>query len=424
MDHAKHLTPPPPLPNRLSYHARWRRLGLTLEGLRSTIHSVTHSAPSPQRVEVHVKATLACHAALVTGKSTENGGGGVGKTKQGKTTSGGEGKGTPLLAVETTYVVYGSGDVRVQVAAASLYGAKQRQSPLHLPRLGLALQLPKAFSEATWLGLGPHECYADRKSGARVGVHAAAVEELHTPYVVPSMLRVLGWGGLLVVCMASRGCVCVCVLGTIITRARLIRRRPTALGKPTNQPTHVHSPGENGGRADVRWAALRDPSTGAGLLLRAANGPIPAEQVAEAEAEAAALAPDAGQSPLPGRFHFNAGMHSVAELERASHTNGLPEWEDGECVCLFVCLHACMPPHQLNPLPSTTTRQHEQPPPYTFTSTTCTWASAGTTPGSPTSSTRSTSSPPLAPGGLRCACPPWRRGRRRMPRRCGHWRIR
>ena len=95
------------------------------------------------------------------------------------------------MEVHTTYVVYGSGDLRIQLQAASLYGVQHRTQPLHLPRVGLALQLPRAFSQATWLGLGPHECYADRKTGARLGVHSAAVPDLYTPYVVPSAWVVL-----------------------------------------------------------------------------------------------------------------------------------------------------------------------------------------------------------------------------------------
>ena len=47
--------------NRLSYHARWRRLGLTLDGLRTNVHSVTASAPSPQRVEIQVNACIKMH---------------------------------------------------------------------------------------------------------------------------------------------------------------------------------------------------------------------------------------------------------------------------------------------------------------------------------------------------------------------------
>jgi hypothetical protein len=171
-----HQTPHPQNQQRLSYHARWRRLGLTLDGLRTTVHSVTHSTPSPQRVEVQVRSTVSCHPTASTSSTTSKK-----KQRAGK----GE-EGTPLLEVITTYVIYGSGDLRVRLAVASLYGPKQRQTPLHLPRMGLALSLPKSLSEASWLGLGPHECYADRKAGAWLGVHSAGVEEMYTPYVVPS----------------------------------------------------------------------------------------------------------------------------------------------------------------------------------------------------------------------------------------------
>jgi len=158
-----------------------------MDGLRTTVQSVTASAPSPQRVEIQVHAIVACHPRKGSGS------GKGGKKGQRAERLARAGAGTPLLEVHTTYVVYGSGDVRVKVSAASLYGPKHRQAPLHLPRLGLALALPKAFSEATWLGLGPHENYADRKAGARLGVHAATVEELHTPYVVPSAWGAWWW---------------------------------------------------------------------------------------------------------------------------------------------------------------------------------------------------------------------------------------
>lgn len=215
--------------HRLSYHARWRRLGLTLEGLRTTVHSVTPSAPSPQRVEIQagggggwvvgpgcmhpqavgtkskkgirladttsttntkhtpqVHATVSCHPSASSRRKQGNKGHQQPPDKNKN--------GTPLLEVHTTFVIYGSGDLRIKLQASSLYGSKHRTHPLHLPRLGLALRVPKAFSQATWLGLGPHECYADRKTGARLGVHAATVEELYTPYVVPSAWAGVGVG--------------------------------------------------------------------------------------------------------------------------------------------------------------------------------------------------------------------------------------
>ena len=53
-----------------------------------------------------------------------------------------------------------------------------------LPRVGLQMQLPGAFSRATWYGRGPHESYWDRKTGARVGLYTARVADLHFPYVM------------------------------------------------------------------------------------------------------------------------------------------------------------------------------------------------------------------------------------------------
>jgi len=36
-----------------------------------------------------------------------------------------------------------------------------------------------------WYGLGPHECYVDRKESGRVGLWRGTVAEQHVPYVMP-----------------------------------------------------------------------------------------------------------------------------------------------------------------------------------------------------------------------------------------------
>ncbi|MEO3753143.1 glycoside hydrolase family 2 TIM barrel-domain containing protein [Streptomyces sp. B6B3] len=56
---------------------------------------------------------------------------------------------------------------------------------LVLPRLGVRLALPAAFDAVRWFGLGPGEAYPDSREAARVGLYAATVAELQTPYVVP-----------------------------------------------------------------------------------------------------------------------------------------------------------------------------------------------------------------------------------------------
>lgn len=58
------------------------------------------------------------------------------------------------------------------------------QKPLsEMPRLGMRMVLPAEYELMTWLGRGPHESYADRKTGALVGLYNATVWEQYHPYV-------------------------------------------------------------------------------------------------------------------------------------------------------------------------------------------------------------------------------------------------
>ena len=52
-----------------------------------------------------------------------------------------------------------------------------------LPRIGVSFPLPEGFTEISWWGNGPHECYPDRQSSAMVGVFSGQADEL--PYLVP-----------------------------------------------------------------------------------------------------------------------------------------------------------------------------------------------------------------------------------------------
>jgi beta-galactosidase len=54
-----------------------------------------------------------------------------------------------------------------------------------LPRVGVVLALPRAFAHVEWLGLGPHETYADRRASGRFGRFASRVVEQYVPYAVP-----------------------------------------------------------------------------------------------------------------------------------------------------------------------------------------------------------------------------------------------
>ena len=106
-----------------------------------------------------------------------------------------------------------------------------------LPRIGTVLDAPEGLDELTWFGLGPHECYPDRRSSGVVGVYERSVDDLAEPLVHPQ---------------------------------------------------------EHGMRLDVRWARLSGP---AGSVLVAADPDGPLLQVragrhTDADLQAAALAAD------------------------------------------------------------------------------------------------------------------------------------
>jgi beta-galactosidase len=77
------------------------------------------------------------------------------------------------------YTIYGSGDVELA------YTVELREDLPPLPRVGVTLVLPAGYESFTWRGRGPHESYADRKLGARVGVYCGTVDEQHVAYVRP-----------------------------------------------------------------------------------------------------------------------------------------------------------------------------------------------------------------------------------------------
>jgi beta-galactosidase len=112
---------------------------------------------------------------------------------------------TVAATLTTTYTVLGSGDVLVE----DHFVPTGRDSFPMLPRFGMRLVVPPAFSRVEWLGRGPVESYWDRQTAATVGRYAGTVREQFHPYIRPQ---------------------------------------------------------ESGNKTDVRWLALTD-STGAGLLF-------------------------------------------------------------------------------------------------------------------------------------------------------------
>ena len=87
----------------------------------------------------------------------------------------------PQVGVTSRYVytIYGSGDVELA------HSVELREGLPPLPRIGVTWVLPGEYESFAWYGRGPHESYADRKLGARVGVYRGTVEEQHVAYVRP-----------------------------------------------------------------------------------------------------------------------------------------------------------------------------------------------------------------------------------------------
>jgi beta-galactosidase/beta-glucuronidase len=132
---------------------------------------------------------------------------------------------------QSIYTIYGSGDVfitthlkprergsvperarsglhlSVDVMVAMNAVFKKELPPL--PRFGMQFKMPDTYNQFKWYGRGPHECYIDRKESGKLDIYDGTVEEQFVPYI---------------------------------------------------------SPQENGNKADVRWAALTNPS-GVGLLI-------------------------------------------------------------------------------------------------------------------------------------------------------------
>lgn len=68
------------------------------------------------------------------------------------------------------------GDIDVQVA----------DDIPHPARIGLHCQLAAVEEQVSWLGLGPHENYPDRRLAARQGRWTLPLAALHTPYIFPT----------------------------------------------------------------------------------------------------------------------------------------------------------------------------------------------------------------------------------------------
>lgn len=80
----------------------------------------------------------------------------------------------------TKYHVFGNGEVVI----TNTFTPGVFDLP-NLPKMGMTLTLPGSFDRVEWYGRGPHESYADRKTGAAVGAYRRGVEDMFYPYIRP-----------------------------------------------------------------------------------------------------------------------------------------------------------------------------------------------------------------------------------------------
>jgi beta-galactosidase len=129
---------------RAGYASRWREAGL--DRLKASAREPRVETLDGGRVRVTLESRLQAAAAAVL--------------------------------VTTVYDVGGDGEIAVSATF------RQEGTLPPLPRVGVQVQLPGRLDAAEWYGRGPHESYADRKEGARLGVYRAKVEDLHFPFVM------------------------------------------------------------------------------------------------------------------------------------------------------------------------------------------------------------------------------------------------
>jgi beta-galactosidase len=75
------------------------------------------------------------------------------------------------------YTVHPDGKILLSLLAQS-----KRNAPV---RIGVQIVLCEEFDEVEWYGRGPHECYPDRKTGARFGKYRCKIDELGHDYLRP-----------------------------------------------------------------------------------------------------------------------------------------------------------------------------------------------------------------------------------------------
>lgn len=78
-----------------------------------------------------------------------------------------------------SYEVFGDGRVETTLSYDPVQGLPM------MPEYSVLFKMNADFSFLEWYGLGPDDCYADRKRGGRLGIHKKSVRENAFDYLVP-----------------------------------------------------------------------------------------------------------------------------------------------------------------------------------------------------------------------------------------------
>ncbi len=126
---------------------QWQAAGL--DALDSTVESVQVTQPEPGVVEIRAQT-------IVGSEAHPN-----------------------AFQHEHVYTIRGDGTVEI------VNEIEAEEALPNLPRVGLSMGVVKELEGVRWYGRGPHENYADRNEGARMGTWQSTVSDEYVPYILP-----------------------------------------------------------------------------------------------------------------------------------------------------------------------------------------------------------------------------------------------
>ena len=85
-----------------------------------------------------------------------------------------------LGSFRLTYTVYRTGKVRLDVLCL-----RPNRRLRHLPRYGVVLEMPSAFDQVRYYGMGPYPNLSDYNLHCHTGIFETAVTTMHEDYIKP-----------------------------------------------------------------------------------------------------------------------------------------------------------------------------------------------------------------------------------------------